>query len=536
MEPVRITSIGHAGLYLDTAAGSILCDPWFSPAYFASWFPFPANDQLDEKLMDKVAHPDYLYVSHLHLDHFDPTFLRDRVAKSATVLLPDYPMDHLRDALTELGFTQFVPTRSGVEVEQDGLRFMIVSLTAPTDGPIGDSCLAVDDGTATFLNQNDARPPDLEALARFGSYDGHSLQFSGAIWYPMVYDLPVKAKHALGKQKRSNGMERARRYVDAVGARHVFPNSGPPAFLDDDLFALNDLADPEDNGNPFPDQTVFIDYLREREVNGVELLIPGSTAELSRTSCSVTHSSDPTEPFRDKHGYLERYQERARPLLDAERASWARGNEPLQPRLAEWWNPVLAAAPRLCAGVGDRVLLVTERERIIVDFVQQRVVPDDGLPCRYRYEIADALIRTHLRDRREDWVNGLFLSCRFSAQRTGPYNDYVYMFFKSLSPDRVRYIEEWLALPKEDKGLWRFGDRLVQRRCPHMGADLARFGHVEDGVLTCDLHGWQFDVNSGRCLTSDDVSLHTVPLGDEGAVPLDADNEAASTVDDRRAS
>jgi UDP-MurNAc hydroxylase len=69
-----------------------------------------------------------------------------------------------------------------------------------------------------------------------------------------------------------------------------------------------------------------------------------------------------------------------------------------------------------------------------------------------------------------------------------------------------------------------------------MGADLARFGHVEDGVLTCDLHGWQFDVNSGRCLTSDDVSLHTVPLGDEGAVPLDADNEAASTVDDRRAS
>ena len=301
------------------------------------------------------------------------------------MLLPDYPMDHLRDALTDLGFTRFVPTRSGVEVELDDLRFMIVSLTAPTDGPIGDSCLAVDDGTATFLNQNDARPPDLEPLIRFGPYDGHALQFSGAIWYPMVYDLPVKAKHALGKQKRSNGMERARRYVDAVGARHVFPNSGPPAFLDDELFALNDLADPEDNGNPFPgNQTVFIDYLRERDITGVELLVPGSTADLSRTECTVTHRSDPAEPFRSTmHGYLERYQQRVRPLLDAERASWARGTEPLQPQLAEWWDPVLAAAPRLCAGVGDRVLLVTEQERIVVDFAAQRVIPDDGSPCRY---------------------------------------------------------------------------------------------------------------------------------------------------------
>jgi UDP-MurNAc hydroxylase len=525
---VRITSIGHAGLLLDTAAGSILCDPWFSPAYFASWFPYPANDQLDGELMDRIARPDYLYVSHLHLDHFDPAFLRDRVHKDATVLLPDFPMDHLRDALAELGFDKVVTTRSGEAFELDGLRLMIVSLTAPTDGPIGDSCLAVDDGTATFLNQNDARPPDLEALARFGPYDGHSLQFSGAIWYPMVYDLPEKAKHALGKQKRANGMERALRYIDAVGARHVFPNSGPPAFLDTELFALNDLDDPADSGNPFPDQTVFVDFLQDRDVKGVELLIPGSTADLDRTGCAVSHRSDPDEPFRDKRGYLERYQERARPLIEAERASWARDGAPLLPQLAAWWEPILAAAPRLRAGVGDRVLLATERERIVVDFVTGRVIADDGQPCRYRYEIADALIRTHLRDHREDWVNGLFLSCRFSAQRTGPYNDYVYMFFKSLSVDRVRYIEEWLALPKDDKGLWRFGDRLVQRRCPHMGADLARFGHVEDGVLTCDLHGWQFDVASGRCLTSDDVSLRTLPLDGEPSTGQDVDDRRAS--------
>jgi UDP-MurNAc hydroxylase len=42
----------------------------------------------------------------------------------------------------------------------------------------------------------------------------------------------------------------------------------------------------------------------------------------------------------------------------------------------------------------------------------------------------------------------------------------------------------------------------VQRRCPHLKADLTRFGIVDGGVLTCQLHGWKFDLASGRCLTS----------------------------------
>src|SRR5690606_24426168 len=44
---VRLTGTGHASLRIDTAAVSILCDPWVNPAYFASWFPFPDNSELD---------------------------------------------------------------------------------------------------------------------------------------------------------------------------------------------------------------------------------------------------------------------------------------------------------------------------------------------------------------------------------------------------------------------------------------------------------------------------------------------------------
>ncbi|WP_280208778.1 hypothetical protein, partial [Nocardia cyriacigeorgica] len=38
-----------------------------NPAYFGSWFPFPDNSQLD---WDTLGNCDFLYVSHLHRDHF----------------------------------------------------------------------------------------------------------------------------------------------------------------------------------------------------------------------------------------------------------------------------------------------------------------------------------------------------------------------------------------------------------------------------------------------------------------------------------
>ena len=148
-----ITFLGQAGLFIRTRAGSILCDPWFNPAYFASWFPFPANYHIDP---ETIGSPDYLYISHLHHDHFDPEFLRAHVSKEAQVVLPEYPVNDLEQELQDLGFHRFIKTRDLQPVEVDGLLFTIISLTSPTDGPIGDSALVVDDGETRIFNQNDA--------------------------------------------------------------------------------------------------------------------------------------------------------------------------------------------------------------------------------------------------------------------------------------------------------------------------------------------------------------------------------------------
>ena len=152
---MRITFLGHVGAFVETRGGSVLCDPWFTPAYFGSWFPFPRNDGLDPA---PFSRPDYLYISHLHRDHFDPEWLAAHVDRSTTVLLPGFRGPFLERELRTLGFERFVHTRNGEPCDLDGLRVTILAFDAPADGPLGDSLLVVDDGTARLLNQNDARP------------------------------------------------------------------------------------------------------------------------------------------------------------------------------------------------------------------------------------------------------------------------------------------------------------------------------------------------------------------------------------------
>jgi UDP-MurNAc hydroxylase len=68
------------------------------------------------------------------------------------------------------------------------------------------------------------------------------------------------------------------------------------------------------------------------------------------------------------------------------------------------------------------------------------------------------------------------------------------------------YAEGWYADKSHDEEDIPLGDWIVQRRCPHMRGDLGRFGEINGTTLTCTMHGWQFDLTTGRCLSTDDES------------------------------
>jgi UDP-MurNAc hydroxylase len=511
---VRATSVGHAGILIETEFGSILCDPWFTPAFFGSWFVFPRNDQLPADLLERIERTDYLYVSHIHADHLDEEWLAHHVRRGATVLIPGFPTRELERILRSFGFANIVRTVDGEEITLNGdLRIAIHVETSITDGPGGDSALVVSDGRSRLVNQNDCRTNDLNALTAHGPVDLHWLQYSGAIWYPMVYEETPERMREMIDAKVDSQLTRAMRYVEAIGARAVVPSAGPPAFLDPELYGFNMITG--DELSIFPDQRVFMQRLAAANRHGV-LAIPGTVIDITPEAITVTHpmaDADVAAIFEHKDDYLRRYQADWLPWLDAMKRDWASPTPDLLDMLRAWWEPLLALAPTLRGNVGANCLMRLGDLQVLIDFPAGQVRAYDGEPYRYRFDIQRELVETVAAARAVDWSNALFLSCRFRAWREGPFNEYLYNFFKSLSVERMRRAEaEAIRKTDPDQGgiagqEIRIGDHICERTCPHRQADLSVFGEIDGNHLVCTLHGWRFDLETGECLTATDRKL-----------------------------
>jgi UDP-MurNAc hydroxylase len=267
---------------------------------------------------------------------------------------------------------------------------------------------------------------------------------------------------------------------------------------------------------------VFLDLLTGHDRRGI-LAIPGTEIEVIDGKRTVTHPLPDDEVaaiFTDKAEYLARYQADWMPWIERLRAGWHTATPDLLATLQAWWRPLLAMAPTLRAGVGANVLLRAGDEAILVDFPAGDVRAHAGEPYAFSFDVQRELVETVTAQRAVDWSNALFLSCRFKAWRAGPFNEYVYNFFKSLSVERMRRAESEALhkLDPEQRGLAaqeiRLGDYIVERTCPHRHADLAVFGEIDGCELVCTLHGWRFDLETGRCLTAQNRSLKVRRAGD----------------------
>ena len=80
-----------------------------------------------------------------------------------------------------------------------------------------------------------------------------------------------------------------------------------------------------------------------------------------------------------------------------------------------------------------------------------------------------------------------------------------------------------VSVDGEDVVLFRRGDELFAfgNRCPHQEGSLSD-GFVEGDIVTCPLHGWEFDVRSGLCMTipGESVPRYEVTV-ENGAVFLE---------------
>jgi nitrite reductase (NADH) small subunit len=74
-----------------------------------------------------------------------------------------------------------------------------------------------------------------------------------------------------------------------------------------------------------------------------------------------------------------------------------------------------------------------------------------------------------------------------------------------------------------DVALFRRGDEIfaIGNECAHKGGNLCD-GRIEDDIVTCPLHGWEFDLRSGACMTIPGESVPRFAVSvEDGAIYLE---------------
>jgi nitrite reductase/ring-hydroxylating ferredoxin subunit len=88
-----------------------------------------------------------------------------------------------------------------------------------------------------------------------------------------------------------------------------------------------------------------------------------------------------------------------------------------------------------------------------------------------------------------------------------------------LSPGKPALV----TLDDRDVAVIRRGDEIlaIGNECPHQGGSLCD-GWVEGDIVICPLHGWEFDLRSGACMTvpGESVPRYTATVED-GAIYLE---------------
>jgi len=236
---MRVTMLGHACLLCETEDARILMDPWLvGPANFRSWWHLPETPFDPSKLPPL----DYLYLSHLHEDHFHVQTLK-RLDRRPTVLVPRLYHNRLVSRLNQLGFTRIKELPHAKECWLSrSTRVCCLQMG-------NDSLLTVADSSGAMLNANDCLQgnplaqtlPTLQNLAARYRFQIAFLAFGTAGAYPKCYRFEDPAEYLDPWVKEQAMLRNFVQGAMAIRAGTTVPFAGGFALLGRNQMWMNEV-------------------------------------------------------------------------------------------------------------------------------------------------------------------------------------------------------------------------------------------------------------------------------------------------------
>jgi UDP-MurNAc hydroxylase len=233
---MKFTILSHASLCVEHNGVKIVSDPWLiGSCYWRSWWNFP---EPPKELIDNL-NPNFLYITHLHWDHFHGASLKKLFAPETPILVPKVPTRRMVRDLEWLGFRNVIEIHHGGQVRL-GEDFTLKSYQF---GPGVDSAMLLHGGGYTIFNCNDCKYfglPLRQITRSFPKVDFVLRSHSSASAVP--YCIEGYKEHFPELRRQEDYIEEFSRFALFVGARYAIPFASNHCFLHRDTFHFNDTA------------------------------------------------------------------------------------------------------------------------------------------------------------------------------------------------------------------------------------------------------------------------------------------------------
>jgi UDP-MurNAc hydroxylase len=436
---LKVTYFGQACTLIDVGGLRILTDPWLTEgAYFGSWYHthILADAGITPQTFPKDV--DYIFLSHEHEDHLDPDTLR-HFRKDTPVLICKFPTPKFRHHLEGLGLTSIRELPSGETVTLgDDVKVTIFGTAEYTN----DAAIFVEGEGHTVFNETDCKLgyADLQRIGKRGVDIGFYM-FSGANWFPMMYDYPDDVKRAHTHRRRQSLLRSLLKRVQLTGPKVAVPAAGPCTVLAPDLLWLNT----EERG-------IFIDPEQAVKV------MDAAKAAAQPLYMAATDTWDSASGFEarapaafrlPRQEYLRATAERLAPAVCRARAAETPAGSDLGDRVAQYFNEaVRAQTPAVRQRINTKLAIVATGPQAgawTVDFnaagsnyVQDGIAGD----WTYRMVVEDKLLYPFMTGAMP-FLEDLFLSLRVQvARRPDEYNEPLYHFLYEPDPEKLH---NWYA-------------------------------------------------------------------------------------------
>ncbi len=227
----KIIHTGHAGFILYFGKIKIVCDHWsssFKP-FSNSWKKLE-TDIFSDKVKYDILNPDYIWCSHSHGDHYDPTYIK-KVNKNAKIIIPDFKDNSFYEILYKKKFkNKIIKLKDKQKLKINNSDYIQIFFEEPTY--TNHSSLFIKSKKFSMFHNadttiNESFKKKIFKFKDLKKIDFFAGQYTNPTPYPWSIKMPKKKKVSEGIEMHFNALDSFINMITDLKPKFALPCAGP---------------------------------------------------------------------------------------------------------------------------------------------------------------------------------------------------------------------------------------------------------------------------------------------------------------------